>query len=79
MTAPLVPGPGGHGVGQCLADAVAAGLRADEHGDELDHARLLLVAAGQSGRPGVGEEGEEGPVAGGAPLPFGGSKAASLA
>ena len=38
----LVPGPGDDRVDQGLADAVAAGLRADEHGDELDHARLLL-------------------------------------
>jgi nucleotidyltransferase/DNA polymerase involved in DNA repair len=43
------PGPGGHRAGQCLADAVTAGPRADEHGDQLDHARLLLEAAGQAG------------------------------
>jgi DNA polymerase-4 len=47
-----VPGPGDDGVDQGLADAVAAGLRADEHGDELDHARFFFVAAGQSGWPG---------------------------
>ncbi len=46
-----VSGPVDDGADQGLADAVAAGLRADEHGDELDHARLLLVAAGQPGRP----------------------------
>jgi nucleotidyltransferase/DNA polymerase involved in DNA repair len=44
----FVFGPGGHRVDQGLADAVAAGLRADEHGDELDHARLLFEAARQS-------------------------------
>jgi len=49
----FVLGPGDDGVNQRLADAVAAGLRADEHGDELDHARrLLFVAACQSGRLG---------------------------
>jgi hypothetical protein len=72
-----VSGPGDDRVDQGLADAVAAGLRADEHGDELDHARLFFEAAGQPGWAawlgwlGVGEEGEEGAVAGGAPLPFG--------
>jgi DNA polymerase IV len=51
--AAFVLGPGDDRVDQSLADAVAAGGRADEHGDELDHARLLLfVAAGQAGRGG---------------------------
>jgi DNA polymerase IV len=70
----LVLGPAGHRVDQGLADAAATGLRPDEHGDELDHAAGLLVAAGQPGRPGragLGDEGDERAVAGGPLVPDG--------
>src|SRR5690242_15115099 len=43
-----VLGPGDDRVDQGLAGAVAAGPRANEHGDELRHARLLLEAADQA-------------------------------
>jgi nucleotidyltransferase/DNA polymerase involved in DNA repair len=67
-------GPADDRVDQGLADAVAAGLRPDEHGDQLDHAGDLLVAAGQAGCPGgadLGDEGDERAVAGGPLVPCG--------
>jgi len=45
-----LPGPADHDVDQRLADAAAASLRPDEHGNELDRAGRRLVTAGYPGR-----------------------------
>jgi len=66
----LLDSPADHRVDDRLADAAAAGLRPDEHADQLYCARCLEEAAAQAGRADLGQEREKRAIAGGPPVPF---------